>query len=50
MDITQPMIHDRHVVKNVFEYMKVNEINKGAFKKPTSTQTGKIPADPNSIY
>lgn len=36
MDITQPIIHDRHVVKNVFEYMKANEINKGAFKRPNN--------------
>ena len=36
MDITQPIIHDRHVVKKVFEHMKANEINKGAFKRPNN--------------
>ena len=25
-------------------------MNQGAFKKPTSTQTGTVPADPNSLY
>ena len=34
MDIKQPIIHDRHIVKNTFEYMKSNNINKGAFKMP----------------
>jgi len=32
--INQPVIHDRHHVKSIFESMKVNNIYKGAFTKP----------------
>ena len=34
MDIRQPMIHDRHLVKGVFEDMKKRELYKNAFKIP----------------
>ena len=34
MDIKQPIIHDRHIVKSIFENMKNNGVNKNAFKMP----------------
>ena len=34
MDIRQPIIHDRHVVKQYFENMKSQNIHKSAFKMP----------------
>ena len=34
MDIKQPIIHDRHIVKSIFENMKKNGINEGVFKMP----------------
>ena len=33
-DITTPMIHDRHLVVPVFEFMKENDLYHKAFKKP----------------
>jgi hypothetical protein len=32
--ITQPIIHDRHIVKAVYENMKINNIHKNEFKMP----------------
>ena len=34
MDIKQPIIHDRHIVKSFFENMKKNGTYKNEFKKP----------------
>ena len=34
MDISQPIIHDRHVVKQYFENMKSQNIYEKAFKMP----------------
>ena len=34
MDIKQPIIHDRHIVKQYFENMKSQNIHKNAFKIP----------------
>lgn len=34
MDIKQPIIHDRHIVKQYFENMKSQNIHKNAFKMP----------------
>ena len=34
MDIIQPIIHDRHIVKSVFENMKNSRLYEGKFKKP----------------
>jgi hypothetical protein len=34
--ITQPIIHDRHIVKQVFENMKINNIYKNKFKTPAN--------------
>ena len=35
MDIKQPIIHDRHIVKSIFENMKNKKLYNNAFKMPT---------------